>query len=93
MILPFALPELRRWEVWTVDHATGWDTTVNKFKIGQSVRLRPSHQTGRAGGEYRIVRQLPPQTDGITRYRVRSSADNKEEVVVKEGELQGWKGL
>jgi hypothetical protein len=61
--------------------------TVSKFKIGQSVRLRPSLQTGREpGGEYRIVQQLT-ESDGIIRYRVRSSADEKEEVVVKESEL------
>jgi hypothetical protein len=60
---------------------------VSKFKIGQSVRLRSSVQAGR-GGEYRIVRQLP-QTDSIIRYRVRSSADEQDEVVVKESELHG----
>jgi hypothetical protein len=63
---------------------------VNKFKIGQSVRLRSSLQAGQAtGGEYRIVRQLP-HADSIIRYRVRSSADEQDEMVVKEGELQGW---
>jgi hypothetical protein len=62
---------------------------VSKFKIGQSVRLRSSVQTGRgAGGEYRIVQQLP-QTDSIIRYRVRSLADEQDEVVVKESELHG----
>jgi hypothetical protein len=67
--------------------------TVSKFKIGQSVRLRPSLQTGReAGGEYRIVRQLA-QTDGIIRYRVRSSADERDEVVAKESELCDWPNL
>ena len=64
--------------------------TVSKFKIGQSVRLRASVQAGRrgVGGEYRIVRQIP-QTDSIIRYRVRSSADEQDEVVVKESELHG----
>jgi hypothetical protein len=65
-------------------------TTVSKFKIGQSVRLRSSVQAGRGlGGEYRIVGQLPP-TDSIIRYRVRSSADEHDEVVVKESDLHGW---
>jgi hypothetical protein len=64
--------------------------TLSKFKIGQSVRLRPSLQTAReAGGEYRIVQQLP-QTDRIIRYRVRSSADEQEEVIAKESELCKW---
>jgi hypothetical protein len=62
--------------------------TVHKFKIGQSVRLRSSVQADRAaGGEYRIVRQLP-QADSIIRYRVRSLADEQDEMVVKESELR-----
>jgi hypothetical protein len=52
--------------------------------------LRSSVQAGReVGGEYRIVRQLP-QTDSIIRYRVRSSADEQDEVVAKESDLRGW---
>jgi hypothetical protein len=61
--------------------------TARKFKIGQSVRLRSTVQARQAeAGEYRIVRQLP-QTDGSIRYRVRSSADEQYEMVVKESEL------
>jgi hypothetical protein len=61
--------------------------TLGKFKIGQSVRLRSSVPAGRgAGGEYRIVRLLP-QMGNVVRYRVRSSADENDEVVVKESEL------
>jgi hypothetical protein len=64
--------------------------TVSKFKIGESVRLRSSAEAGRAvGGEYRIVRQLP-QTDSIVRYRVRSAADEQDEVIAKESELSCW---
>jgi hypothetical protein len=67
--------------------------TVHKFKIGQSVWLRSSVQAGRAAsGEYRVVRQLP-QTDGSIHYRVRSSADEQYEVVVKETELRGLPGI
>ena len=63
---------------------------VSKFKIGQSVRLRSSVLAGQdVGGEYRIVRQLP-QTDSIIRYRVRSSADEQDEVVANESELRRW---
>jgi hypothetical protein len=61
--------------------------TARKFKIGQSVRLRSTVQARQAeAGEYRIVSQLP-QTDGSIRYRVRSSADEQYEMVVKESEL------
>jgi hypothetical protein len=67
--------------------------TVGKFKIGETVRLRPSVQVGRGvSGECRIVRQLP-QTDGVIRYRVRSSANEQDEVVAKESELCGWHEL
>ncbi len=60
---------------------------VHKFKIGQSVRLRSSVQADRAAGvEYRIVRHLP-QADRVVRYRVRSSTDEQDEIVVKESEL------
>jgi hypothetical protein len=65
-------------------------TSVSKFKIGESVRLRSSVEAGReVGGEYRIVRQLP-QTDSIVRYRVRSAADEQDEVTAKESELSCW---
>ena len=69
--------------------------TARKFKIGQSVRLRSTVQTRQPeAGEYRIVSQLR-QTDGSIRYRVRSSADEQYEMVVKESELlssasPGW---
>jgi len=63
---------------------------AHKFKIGQSVRLRSTVQARQAAaGEYRIVRQLP-QTDGNMHYRVRSSADEQHEMVVKESELLSW---
>jgi hypothetical protein len=63
--------------------------TLNKFKIGETVRLRSSvHAVRAAGGEYLIVRPLP-QVDSIIRYRVRSSVDEQDEMVVKETELQG----
>ncbi len=64
--------------------------TAHKFKIGQSVRLRSTVQARQAAaGEYRIVRLLP-QTDGNMHYRVRSSADEQYEMVVKESELLSW---
>jgi hypothetical protein len=63
--------------------------TVHKFKIGQMVRLRLTAHARKAAGEYRIVQQLP-QSKGDTRYRVRSSADERDEMVVKESELLSW---
>jgi hypothetical protein len=63
---------------------------VSKFKIGQSVRLRSTARAGGAAGcEYRIVRQLT-QADNIVRYRVRSSADERDEMVVKESQIHDW---
>jgi hypothetical protein len=62
---------------------------MSKFKIGESVRMRSSKSGVDAGGVYRIVQQLP-QTDSVIRYRVRSSADERDEVVAKESELCGW---
>jgi hypothetical protein len=59
---------------------------VHKFKIGQSVRLRSVQADRAADSEYRIMRHLP-RADSIIRYRVRSSADEQEEIVVKESEL------
>jgi hypothetical protein len=63
--------------------------TAHKFKIGQMVRLRVTVHARNAAGEYRIVRQLA-QTKGDIRYRVRSSADERDEMVVKESELLSW---
>jgi hypothetical protein len=52
--------------------------------------LRSTVEAGQAAaGEYRIVRQLP-QIDGNMYYRVRSSADEQHEMVVKENELLNW---
>ena len=62
---------------------------ANKFKIGQLVRLRSSGRAGpTAGNEYRVVLLLP-QADSVIRYRVRNSADEHNEMVVRENELQG----
>ena len=72
------------------NRATGQGMTAHRFKIGQSVRLRLTVQARQApAGEYRIVRQLP-QTDSIVRYRVRSAADEQDEVTAKESELSCW---
>jgi len=49
----------------------------------------PVRAGGAAGAEYRIVRQLP-QANKVIRYRVRSSADERDEMIVKESELRVW---
>ena len=60
---------------------------MSRFEIGESVRLRSSVDAGReVRGEYRIVRQLP-QADSIDRCRVRSAADEQDEVTAKESKL------
>jgi hypothetical protein len=80
-------PHLGRKAIAMANRATGQGMTAHRFKIGQSVRLRLTVQARQApAGEYRIVRQLP-QTDGNMHYRVRSSADEQHEMVVKESEL------
>jgi hypothetical protein len=71
------------------NRTAGQGMTAHKFKIGQSVRLRTVQTHQAPAGEYRIIRQLP-QTDGNMHYRVRSSADEQREMVVKESELLSW---
>jgi hypothetical protein len=61
---------------------------VSKFKIGQSVQLVPS-VGGTALEEYRIVERLP-QVGKVILYRVRSSADERSEMVVMESEVRLW---
>jgi hypothetical protein len=61
--------------------------TKRKFKIGQSVRLRAAGQSDKAAvGEYRIVRQFSLDGDKV-QYRIRSAADERYEIVVKENDL------
>ena len=64
------------------------NSTVSKFKIGQSVQLVPS-VGGTALEEYRIVERLP-QAGKVILYRVRSSADERSEMVVMESEVRQW---
>jgi hypothetical protein len=59
-----------------------------KFKIGQLVHVRSSARSrGTANTEYRIVQQLTLEADQVIRYRVRNSADDQDEIVVKESEI------
>ena len=77
---PFYLPRLTR---------PCHNSTVSKFKIGQSVQLVPS-VGGTALEEYRIVERLP-QAGKVILYRVRSSADERSEMVVMESEVRQWR--
>ena len=59
-----------------------------KFKIGQLVHVRSGARSrGTANTEYRIVQQLTREADQVIRYRVRNSADEQDEIVVKESEI------
>jgi hypothetical protein len=51
-----------------------------KFKIGQTVFLRPSRGLNVAGGAYIVTRQLP-ERDGEFLYQVKSAREPHERVV------------
>ena len=54
---------------------------TNRFRTGQSVRLRSSIRTrSAAGGDYTVVRELP-ETGGETQYRIKSGREAHERVV------------
>jgi hypothetical protein len=55
------------------------------FQVGQVVRAigRFYDRTGQEG-VYEIVRLLPPDTDGVPKYRIRSAAQGKERVVMQQ---------
>ncbi len=55
------------------------------FQVGQLVRAisRFYDRTGHEG-MYEIVRLLPPDTDGVPKYRIRSAAQGRERVVMQQ---------
>jgi hypothetical protein len=53
---------------------------THKFKIGQTVYLRPSRDQNIPGGAY-IITQKMPEHDGEFEYRVRSMSEPHERVV------------
>jgi len=60
---------------------------THRFHAGQMVRLARSRSAGAAaGGDYKIVRQLP-ETGGELQYRIKSVRESHERVV-KESELE-----
>jgi len=63
--------------------------TAHIFKIGQTVRLRSTARARHTAGEYQIV-VLLSRTNEHIRYRIRSSTDERHEMVVKESELFSW---
>ena len=55
------------------------------FQVGQLVRATAKFydRTGHEG-MYEIVRLLPPGTDGVPKYRIRSAAQGRERVVMQQ---------
>ena len=55
------------------------------FQVGQVVSAigRFYDRTGQEG-MYEIVRLLPPDTDGVPKYRIRSAAQGRERVVMQQ---------
>jgi len=54
---------------------------TNRFRTGQSVRLRSSIRTrSAAGGDYTVLRELP-ENGGETQYRIKSGHEAHERVV------------
>ena len=59
--------------------------TAHKFKAGQSVTLIASRLRAMPKGRFRVVRLLPAER-GINQYRIQSTIDGHERVVM-EGEI------
>jgi hypothetical protein len=55
----------------------------HKFQVGEIVHISPS--TGRAGGSYEVIKQLP-EINGEFQYRIKS-VNEPHERVVQESEL------
>jgi hypothetical protein len=60
--------------------------SIYKFKIGETVFLKPSRDQNLPRGAYTVVRKLP-EHDGEFEYRVRSSLEEHERVV-RESEMR-----
>jgi hypothetical protein len=58
---------------------------THKFRIGQTVYMKPSFHRNVPGGAYIIVRRMP-ERDGEFEYRVRSTSEPHERVL-SENEL------
>ncbi len=60
--------------------------TIHKFKIGETVFLRPSRDHNLTRGAHVVIRKLPEHA-GEHEYRVRSSYEQHERVV-RESQLR-----
>jgi hypothetical protein len=54
----------------------------HKFKTGETVRVLPSRYMTKAQGSFKVVRQLPAE-HGMNQYRIKSSVDGHERVVLE----------
>ena len=66
--------------------AQGRPMTIYKFKIGETVFLKPSRDQNLPRGAYVVIRKLPERA-GEYEYRVRSSYEQHERVV-RESQLR-----
>jgi hypothetical protein len=55
---------------------------THKFKPGQVVRIVPSQLNASARGSFTVLRILPTE-HGINQYRVKSTVDGHERVVIE----------
>ena len=57
---------------------------AHKFKVGQSVFFKRSRSSPQAAsGRYKIVRLMPPQTDGQNQYRIKGSTEAYERIAAE----------
>jgi hypothetical protein len=56
--------------------------TTPKFRSGQLVRLVPARYGAKAVGTFHVVRPMPEE-HGIRQYRIKSTMDGHERVVVE----------
>jgi hypothetical protein len=55
---------------------------AHKFKTGQRVTVAPNRVAGMRGGAFTVVRLLPEER-GIHQYRIKSTMDGHERVVME----------
>ena len=54
----------------------------HKYKVGQSVRFRPTHMRGVGAQDCKIIRLLPVE-DGAHLYRIKCGVENVERVAME----------
>ena len=55
---------------------------AHKFKAGQRVTVAPNRGAGMRGGTFTVIRALPEER-GIHQYRIKSTLDGHERVVME----------